>query len=195
MNSINKIEEYIDKNFSDKRRTHTYGVRKTALHLAEKYGCDLYKTEVAALLHDLYRGAGEDVLNYYVRHLGLDKKYLNNPNLAHGPVAAEMITKDFGVDDKEIIDAVRYHTTGRPCMTMLDKIIYIADATEPGRSYPGVEELRREAESDIDKACLDSLKKTIDFVASEGNFLDRLTVEAEKYLEEKINKKEKSDDK
>ena len=178
MDSINKIEEYIDKNFSDKRRTHTYGVRKTALHLAEKYGCDLYKTEVAALLHDLYRGAGEDVLNYYVRHLGLDKKYLNNPNLAHGPVAA-----------------VRYHTTGRPCMTMLDKIIYIADATEPGRSYPGVEELRREAESDIDKACLDSLKKTIDFVASEGNFLDRLTVEAEKYLEEKINKKEKSDDK
>ena len=79
MNSINKIEEYIDKNFSDKRRTHTYGVRKTALHLAEKYGCDLYKTEGAALLHDLYRGAGEDVLNYYVRHLGLDKKYLNNP--------------------------------------------------------------------------------------------------------------------
>ena len=183
MDSINKIEEYIDKNFSDKRRTHTYGVRKTALHLAEKYG------------YDLYRGAGEDVLNYYVRHLGLDKKYLNNPNLAHGPVAAEMITKDFGVDDKEIIDAVRYHTTGRPCMTMLDKIIYIADATEPGRSYPGVEELRREAESDIDKACLDSLKKTIDFVSSEGNFLDRLTVEAEKYLEEKINKKEKSDDK
>ena len=115
MDSINKIEEYIDKNFSDKRRTHTYGVRKTALHLAEKYGYDLYKTEVAALLHDLYRGAGEDVLNYYVRHLGLDKKYLNNPNLAHGPVAAEMITKDFGVDDKEIIDAVRYHTTGRPC--------------------------------------------------------------------------------
>ncbi len=67
-------------------------------------------------------------------------------------------TKDFGVDDKEIIDAVRYHTTGRPCMTMLDKIIYIGRRVSRGRSYPGVEELRREAESDIDKACLDSLK-------------------------------------
>lgn len=182
MDSINKIEEYIDKNFSDKRRTHTYGVRKTALHLAEKYGYDLYKTEVAALLHDLYRGAGEDVLNSLRQITWSCKKYLNNPNLCHGPVACRNDTKDFGVDDKEIIDAVRYHTTGRPCMTMLDKIIYIADATEPGRSYPGVEELRREAESDIDKACLDSLKKTIDFVSSEGNFLDRLTVEAGKIL-------------
>ncbi len=195
MDSINKIETYIDKNFSEKRRVHTYGVRKTALHLAEKYGCDTAKTEMAALLHDLYRGVAAEVLNYHVRHLGLDPSYIDRPNLAHGPVAAEMIQRDFGVKDKEIIDAVRYHTTGRAEMTLLDKIIYIADAIEPARSYPGVEDLREMAEQDLDRACLLSLKKTIDYVTSEGNFLDRRTVSAKEYLEEMIEKKERTDDK
>lgn len=195
MTSISKIEEYIDRNFSDKRRVHTYGVRDTALKLAEKYGCDMYKTEVAALLHDLYRGVGSDVLNYHVKHLGLDKKYLNNPNLAHGPVAADMIQRDFGITDREVIDAVRYHTTGRPAMSLLDKIIYTSDATEPGRNYPGVENLRETLKKDLDKACLLSLKKTIDFVVSEGHFLDPMTKAAEEYLENEINKKEKLYDK
>ena len=195
MDSISKIEEYIDKNFSEKRRVHTYGVRDTALYLAEKYGADSHKAEVAALLHDLYRGVGVEVLDYHVRHLALDKKYCGNPNLAHGPVAAEMIQRDFGVEDEEIINAVRFHTTGRRGMTLLDEIIYIADAIEPGRSYPGVEEVRAETESDIDRACLTSLNMTIDFVASGGNYLDSHTVEAKKYLEEKINKKEKANDK
>ena len=195
MISISKIEEYIDRNFSEKRRVHTYGVRDTALKLAEKYGCNSYKTEVAALLHDLYRGVSADVLNYHVKHLELDKKYLNNPNLAHGPVAAVMIQRDFGVYDSEIIDAVRYHTTGRPAMTLLDKIIYISDATEPGRNYPGVDNLRKVLEEDLDEACLLSLKKTIDFVVSEGHFLDPMTKAAGDYLENEINKKEKSYDK
>ena len=189
MTSISKIEEYIDRNFSEKRRVHTYGVRDTALKLAEKYGCDMYKTEVAALLHDLYRGVSSDVLNYHVKHLNLDKKYLNNPNLSHGPVAAAMIQRDFKVVDSEIIDAVRYHTTGRPAMSLLDKIIYISDATEPGRHYPGVDRLRAVLKEDLDKACLLSLKKTIDFVISEGHFLDPMTKAAEEYLENEIKKK------
>ena len=189
MTSISKIEEYIDRNFSEKRRVHTYGVRDTALKLAEKYGCDMYKTEVAALLHDLYRGVSSDVLNYHVKHLNLDKKYLNNPNLSHGPVAAAMIQRDFKVVDSEIIDAVRYHTTGRPAMSLLDKIIYISDATEPGRHYPGVDRLRAVLKEDLDKACLLSLKKTIDFVISEGHFLYPMTKAAEEYLENEINKK------
>ncbi len=190
-----RIEAYIEKNFSEKRRVHTYGVKDTAIELAKQYGCDLQKTELAALFHDLYRGVPENVLNYYVTHLGLDKKYLNAPNLSHGKIAAEMMQRDFGIDDREIIDAVSFHTTGRAGMTLLEKIIYIADAIEPGRNYPGVDELREIVKEDIDMACLVSLTRTIEYVSSEGNFLDHDTIDAKEYLEEMIYKKEKTYDK
>ena len=87
MDCIDSIKKYIDKNLSEKRRNHTYGVRDTALKLADKYGCDKEKAEKAALLHDIFRGVSPDVLNYHVRHLGLDSRYVNDANLAHGPVA------------------------------------------------------------------------------------------------------------
>lgn len=194
MDSISKIIEYIDKNFSEKRRVHTYGVRDTAIKLAEKYGCDKEKAEIAALLHDMYRGVAVSVLNYHVKHLGLDRRYIDNPNLSHGKIAAEMIKKDFNIDDEDIINAVSFHTTGRSHMSLLEKIIYIADAVEPGRDYPGVKELREILEKDLDMACLASLDKTINYVLSEGNFLDKDTIDAKKYFEKIIKQKEKTND-
>lgn len=189
MDSISNIREYIDKNLSEKRKTHTYDVCSTAVRLAEKYGCDVSKAETAALLHDLYRGTPVSVLNYHVTHLGLDKKYLDNANLSHGKIAAEMIQKTFGVDDPDIINAVSFHTTGRPDMSLLEKIIYISDAMEPGRNYPGVDDIRKAAEEDIDKACLLSLSRTIDYVTSGGNYLDEDTVKAKKYFQDIITDK------
>lgn len=194
MDSIDKITNYIDRNLSEKRKTHTYSVRDTAVKLAIKYGCDTSKAETAALLHDLYRSTPESVLNYYVKHLCLDKKYINNVNLAHGKVAAVMIKRDFGIDDEDIINAVSFHTTGRPEMSLLEKIIYIADAIEPGRNYPGVDDVRRVTCEDLDKACLLSLRRTIAYVTSEGKFLDEDTEHAEKYFEEIIKQKEKTND-
>ena len=194
MDSINKIKEYIDNNFSEKRRTHTYGVRDTAVHLAKKYGLDPAKAEVAALLHDMFRGVAVPVLDYHVNHLGLDKKYIGNPNLSHGKIAAVMIQRDFGVKDEDIINAVSFHTTGRAGMSLLEKIIYVADAIEPGRSYPGVEEIRRAAEEDIDKACLISLAHTIEYVRSDGKYLDEDTVYAKKYFEDILKQKGEKDD-
>ena len=195
MDSIEKIKKYVDKNLSAKRRSHTYGVRDVAVKLAEAYGCDKAKAETAALLHDIFRSVPAEALNYYVRHLGLDAAYLDDPNLAHGPVAAEMIQRNFGVTDGDVVNAVRYHTTGRRGMSLLEKIIYIADAIEPGRTYPGVEEIRKLAFEDIDKACLSSMRKTIEYVTSQGKRLDEETIEAKDYLEQEINKKEKADDK
>ena len=92
--------------------------------------------------NDMYRGVSEDVLNYYIKHLDLDKKYLNNCNLAHSKIAAIIMKRDYGIEDEDIINAVSYHTTGRPGMSLLEKIIYIADAIEPNRNYPGVDALR-----------------------------------------------------
>lgn len=190
MDSIEKIKAHIEKNFSEKRKKHTYGVANTALELAKQYGCDEYKAELAALFHDLYRSIPINVLNYHVKHLELDKKYIDNANLSHGKIASIMIQRDFNISDEDIINAVSYHTTGRPNMSLLEKIIYIADAVEPNRNYPGVDELRRVVKEDLDKAIYMSLSRTIDYVSSEGNYLDEDTIHAKAYFEEIINKGE-----
>ena len=185
--NTDSIKTYIEKNFSEKRKVHTEGVRQTAIALAKKYGGDVEKAEVAALFHDMFRGVSEDVLNYYVKHLELDSKYLNNCNLAHGKIAAILMQRDFDVDDEDIINAVSFHTTGRPGMSLLEKIIYIADAVEPNRRYPGVDELRKVVDKDLDQACLMSLNRAIDYVTSQGHFLDPDTIAAR----DDILKKEK----
>ena len=187
-------EKYIEKNFSEKRKIHTEGVRQTAMKLAEKFGEGnpelVEKAELAALYHDMYRGVPVDVLNYYVKHLNLDeKRYKDNANLAHGKIAAIVIQRDFDEKDQDIINAVSYHTTGRPEMSLLEKIIYIADAVEPNRSYPGVQNLRQILEYDLDKAVLQSLTNTINYVRSEKKFLDEDTVLAKEYFEKLIKEK------
>ncbi len=195
MDSIEKIKEYIERNMSEKRRLHTYGVCETAVKLARQYGCDIEKARLAALLHDIYRGIPSSTLDYYVRHLGLDEKYLGNANLAHGKIAAATCGREFGVTDSDVINAVSYHTTGRAGMSLLEVIIYVADAIEPGRDYPGVEEIRRAAEEDLDRACLMSLSHTIDYVKSEGKYLDQDTIRAREYFTDKLNKKGEQHDK
>jgi len=176
--NTDSIRTYIEKNFSEKRKIHTEGVRQTAVKLAEKYGEDPSKAETAALFHDMYRGVSVDVLNYYVKHLGLDEKYINNANLAHGKIAAIIMERDYHITDPDIIHAVSFHTTGRAGMSKLEKIIYIADAIEPNRRYPGVEELRKAVWEDLDRACLMSINHTIHYVSGQGHYLDPDTLMA-----------------
>lgn len=183
------INNYIKAHLSEKRKVHTYGVLDTALKLSSIYGCDSSKVEVAALCHDLFRGIPKDELNKYVKDYGLSNIFIDNPNLAHGKIAAIAIQDEFDIHDKDIINAVSYHTTGRAGMSLLEKIIYIADAIEPNRDYPEVETLRKLAFRNLDEAVLYSLEHTIDYVKSQGNFLDQDTLAARDCLlqKEKIN--------
>lgn len=178
----NVITEYIEKNFSEKRRIHTYAVAETAKDLARFYGVDEHKAETAALFHDMFRGVSETVLNYYVKELGLGDRYLNNANLAHGKIAAAVMEKNYGIKDEDILNAVSYHTTGRAGMSDLEKVIYLADAIEPNRVYPSVEQLRSAAYKGLDAACLLSMEKTIEFVKSKGLYLDEDTIHAIDWL-------------
>ena len=176
------INDHIERNYSEKRKKHTYAVRETAKELARRYGADVGKAETAAMFHDLFRGVPESTLNYYVRHLGMEEKYRDNANLAHGKIAAHVMERDYGVDDEDVLNAVRYHTTGRAGMSALEKIIYLADAIEPGRDYPGVEELREMAYGGLDEACLKSMEMTIEYVTAKGYYLDGDTLAAKEYL-------------
>ncbi len=184
------IKSYIDRNFSEKRKIHTEGVRQTAIRLSERYGADAEKAELAALFHDMFRGVPVEVLNYYVKHLGLDGKYKDNSNLAHGKIAAIIMERDYGIKDQDVLNAVKYHTTGRAGMSLLEKIIYLADAIEPNRRYPGVDKIREIAEIDLDRACLMSVNHTIQYVSSQGIYLDQDTLMAR----DDLIKKEKTNE-
>lgn len=179
---MDSIKDYIEKNLSEKRRTHVYGVVETARSLAEKYGCDRDKAEAAALFHDMFRSTPVEELNMYVRQLNLDDVYIDNANLAHGPIAAVIMKRDYGIDDEDVLNAVRYHTTGREGMSTLEKVIYLADAIEPGRSYPAVDELRKLAEVSLDQACLASMERSINYISERGLFLHEDTIKARNYL-------------
>lgn len=178
---------------TEKRRIHTYAVAEEAKRLAQRYGEDMDKAEVAALFHDFFRGVTEKALNGYVRQLGLAPVYLDNANLAHSKIAAFIMERDYHIKDQDIINAVSYHTTGRADMSRLEKIIYLADAIEPNRSYPGIDEIRELACLDLDKACLLSLEHSIDYVNCRGLYLDQDTVKARDYLKDQ-NRKEKQNE-
>ena len=197
MNSIDEHEalvkkclEYIDLHLKPSRALHTRNVATEAVRLAEKYGADKQKAEIAALLHDIARNLPVEEMNGYVRQLGLDERYIGNKNLSHSKVGVMLIKRDFGIEDEEILNAVSYHTTGRDGMTLLDKVIFLADAIEPGRDYPAVTMLRELADEDLDKACAYSLKKTIEYIESQGIYLDPDTAEAYEFCLREINKRE-----
>lgn len=160
------IDEVIRGRLKSTRLTHTYGVVEEAVRLAERFGGDVKKAKTCALFHDAFREVG---------------------NLAHGGVAADYMEEEFGIEDTEMLDAVRYHTTGRKGMSKLEKIIFLADAIEPNRNYPCVNELRAMAEQDLDKACLLSLNRTIQYVKSQGQDLDSRTLEAAEDLQNTID--------
>lgn len=182
---MDSIEVYIEKNLSEKRRRHIYGVVQIAEKLAVKYGCDKEKAKTAALYHDMFRSTPVAVLNMYVKQLGLDPSYLDNANLAHGPIAARIMERDYGIKDPDILNAVRYHTTGREGMSPLEEVVYLADAIEPGRSYPGVDEIRQMAQVSLDKACLLSMERSITYIEQRGLFLHEDTVKARNDLKKK----------
>ena len=178
------IKQYIESYLTEKRKRHTYAVALEAVSLARLYGADEQKAQIAALFHDIYRGKPVEILDSFVREFGLDDSYLGNSNLSHGKIAAIIMKRDFEIRDEDIINAVAYHTTGRAGMSDLEKIIYLADAIEPGRRYPGVEELRRLAYTNLNKACIKAMSRSIDYIKSRGMELDRDTLRAKNFLVE-----------
>ena len=183
----NEIKRYIENNLNEKRLKHTYSVVSEAKKLAAHYGEDPQKAEIAALFHDMYRSTPVSVLNMYVRQLGLPKNIMDNANLSHGKIAAVIMKRDYGIEDEDILNAVAYHTTGRAGMSTLEKIIFLADAIEPGRNYPTVEETRRLAYIDLNKACISSLERTVEYIKGIGEYLDPDTINAINDLKEKTN--------
>lgn len=180
------IERTIKNDYSVKRREHTYGVRDTAVRLAEKYGADPEKARVCSLYHDLYRRASDELIGEYIEKYGLDPKYMGDPNLAHGKMAALFMEHEMGIKDPDMLNAVAYHTTGRAGMSVLEKVIYLADAIEPGRDYPSVYRIREMAENSLDRACLMILEEFPEYLAKKGRKMDPDSIKARDQLRKEI---------
>lgn len=182
---MNKIlVSEIKKTLSTHRFNHTVGVAKSAVQLAALYGADPEKAEISALLHDIARELDGDSMVKKCKQYGItmDEIELHVPDLLHGRVGAVIAEEVYGIKDTEIIDAVKYHTTGRKNMTLMDKIIFIADMIEPGRQFPGVDMLREKALKDLNESVIAGLNSTIRFVLEKGMLIHPKSIEARNYL-------------
>lgn len=178
------FKKCILQDIGEKRYNHTLGVVKTAEELALVYGCDIEKAKTAALFHDCAKVKDLTSLLKMARDFDiiLDEKHKKNPELIHAELGSKIAEQRYGIEDREILDAIKYHTTGRENMGLLEKIIYIADSMEPGRDYPGVDKLRQLTYSNIDKAILMSMGKTIKYLVEKNQLIDLETVKARNYL-------------
>jgi predicted HD superfamily hydrolase involved in NAD metabolism len=180
-----QILNYIKERLSSKRCQHVIGVKDTAVKLAQTYGENTENAKLAALIHDCAKNMSDEEILSLVKSVGYSPDWIEQeePQLLHGMAAAIIAKKDMGIEDGSILDAITFHTTGRTVMTLLDKIIYIADYIEPSRNFPTVEELRREAFTNLDRAMLMSLENTIKYIVDKKQLLHTNTVDARNYLQ------------
>jgi nicotinate-nucleotide adenylyltransferase len=185
---IRSMQEKLKGMLKFKRYRHTMGTVRTAALLADNYGEDPQKTRLAALLHDCAKTNGKDSGYLSVPGVKADAWEQKDPSLLHAKAGAVIAQREFGVRDPEVLQAIRSHTTGRPGMTKLEKIIYFADMIEPGRSFPGVNALRGIALEGLDRAVMAGLKFSIDYIMKRGETLHPATEEAYNYIKSEIEK-------
>ena len=170
-----------------KRMPHVLGTEQEAAFLAEKYGADVTAARIAALLHDCTKKLDLPQQLSLCRHyaIPLDEMERNYLKLLHSKTGAAVARDRFGVSD-EIYNAIFYHTTGKANMTLLEKIIYLADYIEPSRSFPGVEELRTAVHEDLNRGLCRALADSIVELQGYGSPVHPNTQEALSYIQREI---------
>ena len=171
----------------ERRFNHTLGVVSEAERLAPKFGVDVQKAKLTALLHDCAKNLDEATgENFFVLcqkyGVKLDECARNESALVHAFLGAAVAYKEYGIEDNEILEAIYYHTTARANMTPLEKLIYIADMTEPGRTIEQAKEIRRLVETDIDEALIYAIGCSIKHVIKKGTLIHPDSVHALNYL-------------
>lgn len=184
--TVDEMRHELQRRLKKNRFAHSIGVANTAVKLAKKFGVDEEKAYIAGLLHDCAREfENEDLpVQAIKRGIEIGEVEKNSPLLLHAYIGAKMVTEIYGVDDKEIIQAIYRHTVGARNMTALDKIIYFADMIEPNRNYPGVDKLRELADTsnNLDEIILTALSESIIFVVQKNSLVHPATIDARNFL-------------
>ena len=167
-----------------KRMPHVLGTEQEAIRLAKQYGADIAKAQIAALLHDCTKKLTMEEQLELCKHYGIELDALEQKalKLLHAKTGAAVARDLFGVDD-DIYNAIYWHTTGKADMTVLEKVIYMADYIEPNRMFDGVDDLRDAVHTDLDMGLLMGLEDCIAEMVERGSPVHHNTVEAKKFLE------------
>jgi predicted HD superfamily hydrolase involved in NAD metabolism len=177
-----ELMQEVQMHMSERRFQHVLGVEETAIALAARYGASQEKASIAALTHDYAKERPDEEFELIIKRDGYDPELLNYSNaIWHGLVGASMVERELGIKDEEILEAIRLHTTGAAKMSLLDKIIYVADYIEPGRDFPGVEEAREIALVDLNEAVAYETKHTLMHLIKKEQKIYPKTIETYNY--------------
>ncbi|MGL5256841.1 MAG: bis(5'-nucleosyl)-tetraphosphatase (symmetrical) YqeK [Proteocatella sp.] len=182
-----KVDETLKSLLTKKRYMHIKGVVDMSVELAYKYGENVEKCKLAAILHDYAKQFSYDEIETFVKsnNLIVDDLELASKELIHSKIAAKIAKDKYGIEDEDILNAISFHTTGRAGMSMLEKIIFIADSIEEGRKYPNVDSIRKIALIDIDHTMLCILNNTISYLLNSGLKIHPNSVIARNYFLDK----------
>lgn len=184
LNNLKRLKELLKDRLPLDRFEHSLFVSKTAADLARQHNCDVSRAELAGLLHDYARNLEEADLLALAESNELIKHPLERqvPMLLHGPVGALLVKEDLGISDREVLEAIAYHTTAAPGMSVLAGIVYLADMIEPLRDFPGVDALRNLAKDDLEAAVLAGLNASIKYCIKRGVMIHPCSIEARNFL-------------
>lgn len=171
---VKQVKQLVRSRLSDKRYEHTINVKKMAVKLARIHKADKNQAALAALLHDAAKELPKEeqlaILRAYPEYA--QDAASRTDSVWHGVCAAILARVEWGVRDEAVLSAIACHTAGKPGMSKLDKIIYLADMSSAERDWPGVNKLRKLEKKDLDAAMLLALERTRDFVRLRGKTLD-----------------------
>ena len=189
--NFNELKEIVKSKMSLKRFTHTLGVVEMSEKLAKIYNADIEKCKVAGLLHDICKEMDMEYIKNICKNNfmnELSEEDLENNEILHGFAGSYYVKTELGINDKEILNAIKYHTIGAKNMTLVEKIIYIADAIEYGRNYPSVVEIREETFKNLDKGILMEIEHKEKYLESIGKKSHPNTYKFKKEILKELNK-------
>lgn len=173
MKELITIKEYLSKHLTSKRYGHSINTAETARELALKYNGNAEKAYIAGLVHDCTRELEIDNQQALLRQLNIqaDRQTYQSKELIHAYTAEYIIKNEFGIYDEEILSAVKAHTTGKIAMTVLEKVVFLADVIEPSRSFAGVADIRRQSMVDLNQALILALDASIKFLIEKKSLI------------------------
>lgn len=163
------LKSELSKRLTSGRYNHVLRVTETAKRLALLHGVAVDKAELAALFHDIAKCMDPTSLRVLMIENKVDERLFKfHHELWHAPVGAIIAANEFNIKDKEVLNAIEYHTTGRAGMSNFEKLIYVADMTEPGRNFSGVEKLRELATNNLEIAMGACIHQSVQFLVIKG---------------------------
>lgn len=184
MKTYEEIKRSVENMLDNKRFRHSLNVEKEAERLGTLYGADINKCRIAAIAHDCAKKYSDEqlILSAKKFSISIDSIQALFPQLLHGPVASMICKQEFEIDDVDILNAVYYHTTGRSNMSILEKIIYIADVIEESRTFQGIDQIRKKVFEDINSALVLSCSHTLKYIIDNNYLIHPLTIECRNNL-------------